>query len=84
MDFHSIPDPEFRSLQSLNAVLVSSNFLRHHIKDLVWIKARLVEHQSHIVQCRNLTMKNLNSIERALYAEEKLAQLGLHIEGRDE
>ena len=62
VDFHTIPSFEFRSLQPLNAVLVSSSFLRHHIKDLVWIKARLVEHQSHIIQCRNLTMKNLNSI----------------------
>ncbi|RXW12521.1 hypothetical protein EST38_g13331 [Candolleomyces aberdarensis] len=73
--FEPAPDPDLRTLETLSAVLVSSNFLSHHIKDLVWIKARLVEHQSHIVRCRNLTTKNLSSIERALYTEERFKEI---------
>jgi hypothetical protein len=84
MDFDSVPDPDFRSLQSLSAILVLSNFLRHHIKDLVWIKARLMEHQAHIIICRKLAMKNLSSIERALYTEEKFAQLNVRFEGQED
>jgi hypothetical protein len=61
--------------RSLEAVLVSSSFIKYHLRDLVWIKSRLIEHQAHILRCRNLTMKNLVAIERALYIEDKKGDL---------
>ncbi|KAJ2911646.1 hypothetical protein MD484_g8768, partial [Candolleomyces efflorescens] len=57
--------------RALEAVLVSSSFIKYHLRDLVWMKSRLVEHQARVIRCRNLTARNLMAIERALYIEEK-------------
>ena len=60
---------------SLDAGLVTASFLKYHIRDLIWMKARLNEHHTHIVRCRTLAMRNLASIERALFIEESQEEL---------
>jgi hypothetical protein len=63
------------NLHSLDAVIVSANYLQHHINDLLWIQARLMDHQAHILRCRNFAQRNLDAIQRALYVDTKLEEL---------
>jgi hypothetical protein len=67
---------EHLDARSLDAILVSSGFMKYHIRDLVWMKSRIIEHQAHILRCRNLTFRNLMAIERALYIEGKKDDMG--------
>jgi hypothetical protein len=63
------------NLRSLDAVLVSANFLDNHIGDLMWIKTRLLEHQGHLLRCRDFAQRNLDAINRALYIDSKMEEV---------
>jgi hypothetical protein len=63
------------NLRSLDAVIVSANFLSNHINDMLWIKGRLLEHQGHILCCQNFAQRNLDAINRALYIDSKMDEL---------
>ncbi|KAJ2911612.1 hypothetical protein MD484_g8803, partial [Candolleomyces efflorescens] len=63
------------NLRSLDAVLVSGNFLDNHINDLIWVKSRLLEHQGHLLRCRDFAQRNLDAINRALYIDSKLEEM---------
>jgi hypothetical protein len=63
------------NLRSLDAVLVSANFLDNHLTDLIWIKTRLLEHQGHLLRCRDFAQRNLDAINRALYIDSKMEEV---------
>ncbi|KAJ2921884.1 hypothetical protein H1R20_g15214, partial [Candolleomyces eurysporus] len=72
------------NLHSLDAVIVSANFLKEHINDLLWIKARLLDHQGHLLRCHTFAQQNLDAITRALYVDSKMEELRLAVASNKE
>ncbi|RXW12720.1 hypothetical protein EST38_g13135 [Candolleomyces aberdarensis] len=63
------------NLGSLDAVIVSASFLKNRINNLLWIKARLIKHQGHVLRCQTFAQRNLDAISCALYLDSKMGEL---------